>query len=129
VWCFQTVPKIKMYIIVVGTLNQGYPLLQHEDAVPTRLSLVTCQTAPDSSTWMAPGSPCGQRKRYTPRCQQWVRTPMGKYRTPVHVDRTSGARSRTPARATRTSRSGPGPLCVGSRLLSVGPQDSEAENT
>jgi hypothetical protein len=25
----------------VGTLNQGYPLLQHEDAVPTRLSLVT----------------------------------------------------------------------------------------
>jgi hypothetical protein len=24
----------------VGTLKQGYPLLQHEDAVPTRLSLV-----------------------------------------------------------------------------------------
>jgi hypothetical protein len=23
----------------VGTLNQGYPLLQHEDAVPARLSL------------------------------------------------------------------------------------------
>jgi hypothetical protein len=25
----------------VGILNQGYPLLQHEGAVPTRLSLVT----------------------------------------------------------------------------------------
>jgi hypothetical protein len=25
----------------VGTLKQGYPLLQHEDAVPTWLSLVT----------------------------------------------------------------------------------------
>jgi hypothetical protein len=24
----------------VGTLKQGYPLLQHEDAVPTRLSQV-----------------------------------------------------------------------------------------
>jgi hypothetical protein len=26
---------------IVGTLDQGYPLLQHEDAVPTRLFLVT----------------------------------------------------------------------------------------
>jgi hypothetical protein len=26
---------------VVGTLDQGYPLIQHEDTVPTRLSLVT----------------------------------------------------------------------------------------
>jgi hypothetical protein len=43
----------------IGTLNQGYPLLQHEDTVPTQLSLVTWRTAPDSSTWMAPGSPCG----------------------------------------------------------------------
>jgi hypothetical protein len=25
----------------VGTLKQGYPLLQYEDVVPTRLSLVT----------------------------------------------------------------------------------------
>jgi hypothetical protein len=27
--------------MVVGTLDQGYPLLQHEDTVPTQLSLVT----------------------------------------------------------------------------------------
>jgi hypothetical protein len=26
--------------VCVGTLNQGYPLLQYEDTVPTRLSLV-----------------------------------------------------------------------------------------
>jgi hypothetical protein len=28
------------YIVYVGTLKLGYPLLQYEDAVPTRLSLV-----------------------------------------------------------------------------------------
>jgi hypothetical protein len=54
---------------------------------------------------------------------------MGKCRTPVHVDRTSGARPKTPASATRTSRLGPGPLCVGSGLPTAGSQDSGAENT
>jgi hypothetical protein len=44
---------------IVGTLDQEYPLLQQEDAVPTRLSLVTWGTTPDSTTWMDPGSPCG----------------------------------------------------------------------
>jgi hypothetical protein len=100
----------------VDILDQGYPLLQHEDAVPTQLSLVASGTTPNSTACMAPGSPCGQEKRYTPRCQQWVWTPMGKCRTPVHVGRTSGARSRTPASAALTSGSGPGPLYVGSSL-------------
>jgi hypothetical protein len=27
-------------MVFVGTLNQGYPLLQYEDTVPARLSLV-----------------------------------------------------------------------------------------
>jgi hypothetical protein len=36
------------------------------------------------------GPPHGQRRRYTPRCQQWVRTPTGECRTPVYTDRTSG---------------------------------------
>jgi hypothetical protein len=54
--------------------------------------------------------------------------PMGKCRTPVHVGWTSGARSRTPASAARTSGSGPGPLYVGSRLLIVESQDSGAVN-
>jgi hypothetical protein len=31
----------------VGTLNQGYPLLQHEDAAPMRRLIATRGTAPD----------------------------------------------------------------------------------
>jgi hypothetical protein len=31
----------------IGTLNQGYPLLQHEDAAPMRRLLATRRTAPD----------------------------------------------------------------------------------
>jgi hypothetical protein len=54
---------------------------------------------------------------------------MGKCWTPVHVDRTSGARSRTPASGARTSGSGPGPLCVGSGLPTARSRDSGAENT
>jgi hypothetical protein len=54
---------------------------------------------------------------------------MGKCRTPVHVDRTSGARPRTPASATRISGTGSGPLYVGSRLPTAGSRDSGAENT
>jgi hypothetical protein len=55
--------------------------------------------------------------------------PVEKCRTSVCVDRTSGARSRTPASATRTSGSGPGPLCVGSVLPTAGSRDSGAEKT
>jgi hypothetical protein len=54
---------------------------------------------------------------------------MGKRWTPVHVDRTSGARSRTPASATRTSGTGSGPLYMGSGLPTAGSQDSGAEDT
>jgi hypothetical protein len=53
----------------VGTLKQGYPLLPYEGARPTRLSLVTWQTAPDPTTWTALGPPRGQRRRYAPRHQ------------------------------------------------------------
>jgi hypothetical protein len=37
---YTSLPIIKKGIHLVGTLKQGYPLLQCEDAVPTRLSLV-----------------------------------------------------------------------------------------
>jgi hypothetical protein len=67
----------------VGTLKQGYPLLQCEDVVPVRLPLVVWQTTLYPATWMAPGSPRGQGRRYTPRYQQWFWTPMGKCRTPT----------------------------------------------
>jgi hypothetical protein len=106
----------------VGTLKQEYPLLQHKDAVPTRLSLVEWGAAPVPATWAAPGPPRGQRRRYTPRYQRWVRTPMGKCRTPVHIDRASTGTTRTPG-------TGPGPLCVGSGPLTAGFRDSATKNT
>jgi hypothetical protein len=59
----------------VGTLNQGYPLLQYEVTVSMRLSLVARQIAPNPTTWAAPGPPRGQRRQYTQMCQRWVRTP------------------------------------------------------
>jgi hypothetical protein len=34
-------------MVTVGTLNQGYPLLQHEDAAPVRHLQATRRTAPD----------------------------------------------------------------------------------
>jgi hypothetical protein len=69
----------------ISTLKQGYPFIQYEGAVPTRLSLVAWRTAPDLTTWTAPGPPHGRRRRYAPRHQQWVRTPMEKYRAPVYM--------------------------------------------
>jgi hypothetical protein len=83
----------------------------------------------DPTAWAAPGPPCGQRRRYTPRCQQWVRTPSGKCRTPGCTYRTSGRGSGPPQVQTRPlgrvsdpSRGGSGPLTVGS-------PDSKAKNT
>jgi hypothetical protein len=46
----------------IGTLNQGYPLIQCEGTGPTWLSLVASQTATDPSTWSAPGPPHGRKK-------------------------------------------------------------------
>jgi hypothetical protein len=37
----------------VGTLNQGYPLLQYEDAAPMRPLLATRGTVPDPTVWAA----------------------------------------------------------------------------
>jgi hypothetical protein len=104
----------------VGTLNRGYPLLQYEGAESMRLSLVTWQTAPDPTTWAAPGPPRGQRRRYTPRCQQSVRTPTGKCRTPGYTDRTSGQGPEPPQVQNRTPRTSPGPLRGGDSRLEGG---------
>jgi hypothetical protein len=46
----------------VGTLNQGYPLLRYEDAVPIRHSLATRRTSLDPTTWAAQGAPCGEER-------------------------------------------------------------------
>jgi hypothetical protein len=46
----------------VGTLNQGYPLLQCKDAVPVRRPLVARWTAPNPAMWAAQGGPRGEKR-------------------------------------------------------------------
>jgi hypothetical protein len=103
----------------VGTLKQGYPLLQYEGAESMRLSLVT---------WTAPGPPHGWRRRYAPGYQQWVRTPTGKYRTRGYTARTSG-QGPGPSRVHTRPWDGPRPLCVGSGSLTTRSRDSRRRNT
>jgi hypothetical protein len=49
-------------MVTVGTLNQGYPLLQHEDAVPVRRSLATRLTALVPTTWADQRAPYGKER-------------------------------------------------------------------
>jgi hypothetical protein len=44
----------------VGTLNQGYPLLQYECAAPVRHLQVTRRAAPDPTTWAGLRAPRGK---------------------------------------------------------------------
>jgi hypothetical protein len=44
----------------VGTLNQGYPLLQYEGAAPVRHLLVTRRAAPNPTTWAGLRAPRGK---------------------------------------------------------------------
>jgi hypothetical protein len=44
----------------VGTLDQGYPLLQYKDAVHVRRLLDARRTAPDRTTWVGLGAPRGK---------------------------------------------------------------------
>jgi hypothetical protein len=44
----------------IGTLNQGYPLLQYEGATPVRRLLVTRRVAPDPTTWAGLRAPRGE---------------------------------------------------------------------
>jgi hypothetical protein len=50
----------------VGTLNQGYPLLQHEDAAPMRRLLATRETAPDPTVWAGQRAPLGKERQHIP---------------------------------------------------------------
>jgi hypothetical protein len=52
----------------VGTLNQGYPLLQHEDAAPMRRLLATRGTAPDLTAWAGQRAPRGKKRQHIPVC-------------------------------------------------------------
>jgi hypothetical protein len=46
----------------VGTLNQGYPLLQYKDVVHVRRLLAARRTAPDLTTWPGLGAPRGKER-------------------------------------------------------------------
>jgi hypothetical protein len=76
----------------VGTLNQGYPLLHHEDTTPMRRLLATRSTAPDPTRW------AGQR---APRDKEGHRTPIYIQARSLRVGPNS---SRVPERE--------GPWCV-----------------
>jgi hypothetical protein len=46
--------------VTVGTLNQGYPLLQYEGAAPERHLQVIWRAAPDPTTWAGLRAPRGE---------------------------------------------------------------------
>jgi hypothetical protein len=46
----------------VGTLNQGYPLLQYKYAVHVRRLLAARRTTPDPTTWAGLGAPHGKER-------------------------------------------------------------------
>jgi hypothetical protein len=46
----------------VGTLNQGYPLLQYEGAAPVPHLQVIRRAAPDPTTWAGLGAPRGKER-------------------------------------------------------------------
>jgi hypothetical protein len=51
---------------IVGILNQGYPLLQHEDAAPMQRLLATRETAPDPTAWAGQRAPRGKERQHIP---------------------------------------------------------------
>jgi hypothetical protein len=49
-------------IVGVGTLKQGYPLLQYKDVVHVRRLLAARRMAPDPTTWAGLGAPRGKER-------------------------------------------------------------------
>jgi hypothetical protein len=54
----------------VGTLSQGYPLLQHEDAAPMRHPLATQETTLDPTAWAGQRAPHGKERQNIPVCPE-----------------------------------------------------------
>jgi hypothetical protein len=48
----------------VGTLNQGYPLLQHKGIAPMRRLLATRRTAPNFTRWAGQRTPRGKERHH-----------------------------------------------------------------
>ena len=55
----------KIKNVIVSTLNQGYPLLQHEDAAPIQRLLATRGTAPDPTAWAGQRAPRGKERQHS----------------------------------------------------------------
>jgi hypothetical protein len=64
---------------IVGTLNQGYPLLQHEDIAPLRRLLATRRTAPDPTGWASQRVPHGKKRHHTSVSPDPHRRTLGPY--------------------------------------------------
>jgi hypothetical protein len=56
--------------VSVSTLNQGYPLLQHEDAAPVQRPQAIRRTAPDPTAWAGQRANVA-RKDNTSQCVSW----------------------------------------------------------
>jgi hypothetical protein len=69
----------------VGTLKQGYPLLQDEGAAPVEKSLVAQRTVLRRATLATLGSPRGQGKGRALGYTQWVRTYYKESTGPPYV--------------------------------------------
>jgi hypothetical protein len=65
----------------VGTQNQGYPLLQHEDSTPMRRPLATRRTAPDPTRWAGQRAPRGRERHHT----RVGPAPVEGHMTPIYV--------------------------------------------
>jgi hypothetical protein len=86
----------------VGTLNQGYPLLQHEGITPMQCPLAARRTTPDPAGWAGQRTPRGRERHHIPvRPDPHERTPDPYIR--VWSLRVSPKSSRVPER---------GPWCV-----------------
>jgi hypothetical protein len=51
-----------MVLVSVGTLRQGYPLLQYEDAAPYDTPPVAREAAPDPTSWAGLRAPRGKER-------------------------------------------------------------------
>jgi hypothetical protein len=88
-WLIYIPLIISLSFGTVGTLKQGYPLLQGEDAVPTVKSLVAWQAVHCHTTSAALGSPRGQAEGRAPDTRSGSGPTTWKAPDPVHDGRTS----------------------------------------
>jgi hypothetical protein len=82
----------------VGTLNQGYPLLQHGDIAPKRRLLATRRTAPDPTGWAGQRAPRGKKRHHTSE----------GHRAPIYIQVRSPRVGPNPSRVPERE----GPWCV-----------------